>query len=152
MLTMAEKIILPPRYTTFTRQEWFLLFDPVNVVWIRVNPDGKKILDSLKTEGTIAGVCRAFAKEYPTETMENIARAIAPYIRNLVDVGFLHVGEYQLKKRDWSFNDVPDNIYLMMSAKCNIKCRYCYNLEDRHHLNEMSQIQPEAELSLVEYQ
>ncbi len=151
MLTMEEKIVLPPRYNHYKRDEWNLLYDPVNVVWIRVNPDGMKILEALKREGTIKGVCLSFANEFPSETAENIEKVINTYIENLVQVGFLHTREYQKKKRELFYLDVPADIYMMMSNQCNLKCRYCYNQEDRKHGHESTKYQSELEMSLAEY-
>lgn len=151
MSNMDEIILLPPRYLHFKRDDWNLLYDPINVIWIRVNADGIKILEALKREGTIAGVCRYFAAEYPSETAENIKLVMESYIRNLVQVGFLHTGAYREKKRELFYMDVPPDIYMMMTYQCNLKCRYCSNLKDRTHFNRISKNQQEPEMSIEAY-
>jgi sulfatase maturation enzyme AslB (radical SAM superfamily) len=148
---MEERVLLPPRYNHYKRDEWNLLYDPVNVIWIRVNQDGMKILDALKREGTIAGVLRYFADESPEVPAEKIKGVIDSYIQNLAQVGFLHVGEYREKRRELFYMEAPENIFIMMTYKCNSRCLYCYNMEDRQRFNKIKKKQKEPEMSMEEY-
>jgi len=151
MSNQEEKILLPPRYHHYQRDEWNLLYDPDNVVWTRVNNDGLKILETLKKEGTIEGVCLFFASEFPNESIDNIKKIVEPYIRNMVKTGFLHAGTYRDKKPKPFYMDAPENIYLSMSYQCTLKCRYCYNFNDRSNFNHINSNQKQPEMSIKEY-
>lgn len=149
MLKTDEKIFFPPRSNHFNRNEWNLLYDPLNVVWIRVNRDGMKILDAIRKAGTIKRAVKILANELHGETPGNIEKVITPFINNLVDTGYLHVGEYRKKERNFYYQEAPTEIYMTMTYQCNLKCRYCYNEGDRAHINESSDMGPE--LSIDEY-
>ncbi|MDQ1351524.1 MAG: hypothetical protein QG657_1828 [Acidobacteriota bacterium] len=138
-----EKIVFPPRYNCYEREGWHLLYDPLNVVWIRVNRDGMIILEALKQEGTIANAGGYLAKQFPLETIETIEKIVGAYVANLANIGFLHPVEYRQKKWRHNYQDVPSDIYLMMTHQCNLKCVYCYNDADREQFRQMDETEPE---------
>jgi hypothetical protein len=43
-----HKIISPPSRIVYQKDQWYLYFDPINMKWVKVNEDGKKILSELE--------------------------------------------------------------------------------------------------------
>lgn len=151
MLNENYIVAFPHRWSHYEREGWNLLFDPVNMVWIRLNRDGMKILEVLKAEKTIRKTSALLALELPGENPEDIQDGTKSFINSLVKVGFLHLNKYWEKKWELKCLSVPNNIYMIMTYRCNLNCRYCSNRPDRRQLNEKKDLNNEPELSLNAY-
>jgi radical SAM protein with 4Fe4S-binding SPASM domain len=58
--------------------------------------------------------------------------SVRSFVNGLVAVGFLHLNEYRERPRfEFPKLDFPHDIYMHMTNKCNLKCPYCYNKDDR---------------------
>ncbi|MBE0460248.1 MAG: radical SAM protein [Candidatus Aminicenantes bacterium] len=124
-------VLAPEKYYTFSRDGWYLLYDPVNVIWIRLNKDGVKIVELIKEFKNIDSIIPILAKEYTQQSKEEVQDKVQLFTNNLVSVGFLHKGQYKMRPIRHFFQEVPSEIYLLMTYKCNLRCKYCYNIEDR---------------------
>ncbi|NOZ12454.1 MAG: radical SAM protein [Acidobacteria bacterium] len=135
-----QEFSLPPKYYTFKRAEWYLLYDPANVTWVRVNGDGLKIVKALQKFNTLEMLTDHLAENFPYEfpEREEFRQRILDFLSYLIIAGFLHAGEY--KNTDFPFfcQQVPTEVYLLMEYKCNLKCKYCYNESDRANYNTKS--------------
>ncbi|MEM2919081.1 MAG: radical SAM protein [Candidatus Altiarchaeota archaeon] len=130
-----EIILTPPRYYTFERKEWYLLYDPDNVIWIRLNKDGIKIIELIKELKMFNLIIPILVREYPNHSEEEIIEKFKLFIECLISIGFLHLREFKRRTITHFSQEVPSEIYLAMTYKCNLKCKYCYNIKDREKLN-----------------
>jgi radical SAM protein with 4Fe4S-binding SPASM domain len=149
--SINDSIVLPTKYNTYCRDNWILLYDPVNVSWVRVNQDGIKLLELLKKEKTVTHVSHTLQKRAPEEPLENIMAVVSNYVDHLLAIGFLHIDKYRKRKFDFFCQDTPSDIYLMMTYNCNLKCKYCYNIEDRNRFNNEKSEGEESQLTFDEY-
>lgn len=121
---------LPKERYLFRREDRFLFFDPVSFVWFQTDRLGKAVVDGLADAGDaekaaeevsrVAGAPVDAARVYTTKML-----------RHLVDIGFVHEGEYTPRKWHDGLVDHPLVMYIHLTARCNLKCPYCYNQEHR---------------------
>ncbi len=126
-----ERVIVPPRMRVWTKGEWHVYFDPYNFVWVRVNESGRLLLELFRKHLTIAQVVEYVSNKFGIG-LDTAEESIRVFIEGIVAAGFLHVNEYRERPRNEFPNlDFPHDIYMHMTNKCNLKCPYCYNKEDR---------------------
>jgi len=97
-----KEYALPPEMHQFERDGLFLFYDPVNFVWFRTDAVGKLLLDVLAWGGGVqeAAVEVARLSGIPLE----IASAyVGGALQKLLEMGFLHRGEYVRSSRKSSF-------------------------------------------------
>lgn len=124
---------LPHEMHEFKRGDRFLFLDPVNFVWFQTDRLGKAVIDGLAQGGTTL----AAAREVAAQANASIGAAHLYAVRaveQLVQLGFLHSGEYQRRPFRSAVAEVPSILYLHMAARCNLKCPYCYNQDNRAQL------------------
>lgn len=143
---LADRVIVPPRVRVWSRGEWHLYFDPYNFAWVRVNDSGRLLLELFCKHKTIGEAAEYISTQHKIapEKAEALTRT---FVDKLTASGFLHKGEYQERPRfvfpKFKF---PLMVYLHMTNRCNLKCPYCYNKEDRHaklKLEHKGQLYPE---------
>jgi radical SAM protein with 4Fe4S-binding SPASM domain len=128
-----DRYVLPHEMHEFQRDDRFLFFDPVNFVWFQTDQLGKGVVDGLARGGTVRDAAEEVARlaSAPVEDAEVYA---ARAIEQLIEIGFLQIGEYQRKEFSSGIAKVPFILYLHMTARCNLRCPYCYNQENRAEL------------------
>lgn len=128
-----EKYVMPPRIRMWSEKDWHLYFDPYNFVWVKVNESGKLLMNMLIKHFSIEQMVETISNKFalPKEKAE---AGIETFIESIKKPGFLHVNEY--KERDRAVFpelDFPHDIYVHLTNKCNLKCPYCYNKDDREN-------------------
>lgn len=127
------RYILPYEMHEFQREDKFLFFDPVNFVWFQTDHLGKGVIDGLARGGGLWEAASEVARvaSAPIEDAEVFASRA---IEQLVKIGFLHENEYRPREFHPGIAKVPFILYLHMTARCNLRCPYCYNQEHRHEI------------------
>lgn len=125
--------VLPPELHQFERDDRFLFFDPVNFVWFQTDRLGKAVVDGLARGGEIEDAAREVARvaEAPIPQATSFAECA---ITQLVELQFVHPDRYEPRPFSSGIAEVPFTLYLHMTPRCNLKCPYCYNQENRHQL------------------
>jgi radical SAM protein with 4Fe4S-binding SPASM domain len=126
-----ERVVVPPRIRVWSKDGWYIYFDPHNFVWVRVNESGRLLLELFRKYLTVPQVVGRIVEQFglPREKAEE---AVTAFVNNVVGSGFLHRDEYRERDRT-AFPQLgfPHDIYLHMTNDCNLKCPYCYNKGDR---------------------
>ena len=130
--------MLPPEYHWFERDEKHLVIDPQNFVWFVTDEKGKVTFDGLAKSGRPEDAAEALATLVgmsPASTA--ITGYVSKYVEHLLEIGFLHEGEY--RKVEWNSGilERPQVMYIHLTSKCNLKCPYCYNQEHRSNLIQL---------------
>ncbi|HWC77787.1 MAG TPA: PqqD family protein, partial [Blastocatellia bacterium] len=126
-----ERVTLPPRLRVWNQKEWYIYFDPYNFAWVRVNESGRLLLDLFRKYMSIAQVSSYIANKFGMAP-DQAEESVRSFVNGLVAVGFLHLNEYRERPRfEFPKLDFPHDIYMHMTNKCNLKCPYCYNKDDR---------------------
>src|SRR4028119_1758085 len=138
---MAElQYTLPPEYHVFERDAKYLLMDPRNFVWFVTDDKGKAAFDGLAKSGEIEDAAESLADLIGADAdSPAVANYVDKYVRHLLDIGFLHEGDYT--HVDWGTGvlERPQILYIHLTSKCNLKCPYCYNQEHRTELIKIGQ-------------
>ncbi len=125
--------VLPHEFHEFQREDLYLFLDPVSFSWYQTDRLGKCVIDGLTNGGSLRSAAQevsAFARA-PIEDAEDYSlRAI----EQLLAIGFLHRGEYHPRTFGTGVSKSPFILYVHMTARCNLKCPYCYNQEHRHEI------------------
>lgn len=151
MIKTSDLIIVPEKRHHYSRDGWNLLYDPVNVRWIRLNNDGIKIINAIEKYKYIDGIITNLAKEAPDQPIEDIRGVVGEFIENLVALGFLHLNEYKKQEYKFPIHTIPFEIYFFMTYQCNLKCQYCYDITDRNTLLKESNENRTPTLTFEEY-
>lgn len=151
MINDNDAIVVPEKLYHYTRDSWNLLYDPVNVCWIRLNKDGMKILEAIKEYRHLDKISTHLAKEFTKQSHQEIRQVAERFIENMTGIGFLHVNEYKKRSLDFFCQEVPSDIYLLMTYRCNLKCRYCYNISDRCEWIDEPDASAGPDMTLAEY-
>jgi radical SAM protein with 4Fe4S-binding SPASM domain len=129
----------------YSRDGWYVFFDPDNVRWVRVNEAGKEIIMNLEEDPNLENVVNHLMKKHQVD--EN---KIISFVDYLVKTGYLHKGDYQKKGIDFGERSIfPGTIYVHPTYKCNLDCVYCYNKPDRETHSRADNF---SELSLQDYE
>ncbi len=131
--TEMPRYSLPHEMHEFQRADRFLFFDPVNFIWFQTDRLGKAVIDGLSLDGSLQSAAREVAQR-ANATFRAAQVYTQRAVEQLVQLGFLHQGEYQLQTFHSGIAKVPFILYLHMTARCNLKCPYCYNQDNRSHL------------------
>lgn len=136
---MAElRYVLPPEYHAFERDAKHLFIDPVNFVWFVTDEKGKAAFDGLARAGRSEDAAESLSRSLGISgDSPAVANYVEKYVKHLLDIGFLHEGEY--RKMDWwdGIMECPQILYIHLTSRCNLKCPYCYNQEHRTNLIEI---------------
>jgi len=124
---------LPHEMHEFQRGDRFLFFDPVNFVWFQTDWLGKAVIDGLAQDGSMLSAAHEVAQRANAPIKAALFYAQRA-IEQLVQLGFLHNGEYQRQTFHSGIAEVPFILYLHMTARCNLRCPYCYNQDNRSQL------------------
>lgn len=140
-----DTIVSPPKRHVYKREDWYLYYDPANITWIKVNEDGKKILSEFEHCQDYKKVVERLKEKYGGEEP-----VISKFVTYLVEKsGYLHKDTYH--KRTITFprkSTIPRTLYLHPTYRCNLRCFYCYNGNERNgYLDEESY----EELKLEDY-
>jgi radical SAM protein with 4Fe4S-binding SPASM domain len=134
----------PEKYTTIARDGWYVLFDPVQFSYTRVNEHGKAILEAVGQETTAAEITALVAAKYGFDPYK-IESQVVNFLDNMTATGFLHEGPYKPDSTGPDMDQIkPQMLYIHPTFRCNLKCIYCYNKEDRQESDQ-------AELSAEEW-
>ena len=126
-----KRILLPPRCRTWSKDGWLLYFDPYNFIWVRVNESGRLLLEMFRRFMSQAQVAAAVSAQFNLP-LEKAQEAITKFVTGLVNAGFLHENIYRERSRtEFPQLDFPQDVYVHLTNKCNLKCPYCYNKTDR---------------------
>jgi radical SAM protein with 4Fe4S-binding SPASM domain len=126
-----ERVLLPPRCRTWSKDNWHIYFDPHNFAWVRVNDSGRLLLEMFRRHMREGEVAAAVAAKFMLP-LEKAGAAVAKFTAGLIESGFLHRNLYQERPRaEFPTLDFPRDIYVHLTNKCNLKCPYCYNKTDR---------------------
>ena len=124
---------LPKEMYEFQREDRYLFFDPVNFVWFQTDRLGKGVIDGLKLAGSIRNAAlevASLAGASPEEARQYTRQAVD----SLVQLGFVHQGDYRRRELSSGLVDHPLILYLHMTSRCNLRCPYCYNQHNRFRL------------------
>jgi radical SAM protein with 4Fe4S-binding SPASM domain len=151
MIKSSDLIIVPEKRHHYTRDGWNLLYDPVNVNWIRLNNDGIKIINAIEKYKYIDDITANLAEQYPDNTLADIRNVVGEFIESLVASGFLHLNEYKKQEFKFPIPTIPFEIYFFMTYQCNLTCKYCYDITDRTTLLKESNKNSLPTLTFEEY-
>jgi len=135
-----ERVVVPPRIRVFSKDGWYIYFDPYNWIWVRVNESGRLLLELFRKYMTFPEVVDYIMEKFGLDP-DKASEAVNSFIESVVSAGFLHHNDY--KERDRSIFprvDFPHDIYLHMTNNCNLKCPYCYNKTDRETKIQLEKI------------
>ncbi len=126
-----DRVLLPPRCRSWSKDGWHVYFDPYNFAVVRVNDSGRLILEMLRRHMRLSEVAAAVSKKFDMP-FDQAEQAIRRFAEGLINAGFLHRNVYTERSRA-EFPDVnfPYDIYVHLTNKCNLQCPYCYNKTDR---------------------
>src|ERR1044072_2838037 len=126
-----NRVVVPPRIRVWSKDGWYIYYDPYNFIWVRVNESGRLLLEMFRKYLTVPQIVERIIEQYglPREKAEE---AVAAFVDNVVGAGFLHHDEYCERDRTtFPRLDFPQDIYPHLPNNCNLKCPYCYNKTDR---------------------
>jgi len=126
-----DRVLLPPRCRSWSKEGWHIYFDPHNFVVVRVNDSGRLILDMLARHMVVKDIAVVISKKFGM-ALNQAEQAVQRFVEGLVGAGFLHRNVY-LERSRAEFAEVtfPYDIYVHLTNKCNLQCPYCYNKSDR---------------------
>ena len=93
---------LPPEMHEFERDGLFLFYDPVNFVWFRTDAVGKVLIDVLARGGDVQEAAAEVAR-LSGASLEGASAYAAGALQKLLEMGFLHRGEYVRSPKKSSF-------------------------------------------------
>jgi radical SAM protein with 4Fe4S-binding SPASM domain len=135
-----ERVVVPPRIRVWSKDGWYIYFDPYNFVWVRVNESGRLLLELFRKHLTPPQVVDHVVAKFGL-AHEKAAEAVKSFIDSVVGSGFLHLNEYRERDRTvFPQLDFPQDIYVHLTNNCNLKCPYCYNKTDRETKIELEKI------------
>lgn len=128
-----RQVLLPPRTRVWNQKEWYLYFDPHNFLWVRVNENGRFVLEGLRCFKPVHRIAEEVSQTFAIGVQEADEKVNA-FIDLLVDAGFLHIDEYcEREPVKFEVRSFAYAVYLHLTNACNLKCPYCYNKDDREY-------------------
>lgn len=148
----SDRVLMGPRIRVWSKGDWRLYYDPYNFSWTNVNEAGHYVLNLIRQYYTTAEIAQQIARDFQM-SLEDAATALQSFVDPLVESGFLHQSEYREKARmHFPKLSFPNVVYLHMTNRCNLKCPYCYNKEDREtKLRQARELEINPELTTDEY-
>lgn len=139
-----ETIVIPPEVHTFCREQQFLLFDPVNFVWFVTDVVGKRIFDALAASGGRVAAAYDAVEELAAGNggRSEAIRCVDNFVDQLLRVHFLHADSYTPDVWGDGIAARPTVLYLHLTDRCNLKCKYCYNQRHRALLTNIDRSLP----------
>lgn len=140
--------VLPPEYHWFERDAKHLVIDPQNFIWFVTDQKGKVAFDGLAKSGRPEDAAAALgALVGMSSGSPAVTNYVSKYLQHLLNIGFLHEGEY--KRVEWGpgILETPAVMYMHLTSKCNLKCPYCYNQEHRANMIQLGRTPGESEIS-----
>src|SRR5712671_7164080 len=113
-----ERVVVPPRMRVWSKDDWYIYFDPYNFVWVRVNESGRMLLELFRKHMTSPQIVEYIVGKFGL-AREKAAEAVQTFVDSVVASGFLHYNVY--RERDQSIFphlDFPQDIYLHMTNNC----------------------------------
>ncbi len=140
-----NKIISPPERVIYEKNNWYVYFDPSNVVWVKVNEDGKKVLTEFEFHADYAEALAQIKQKYQADDA-----TVEQFITYMVDKAkYLHRDEYHPRSITFPQKSAfPTELYIHLTYRCNKICVYCYNSEERLHYTDNDSY---TELTIAEY-
>ncbi|MCP4549698.1 MAG: radical SAM protein [bacterium] len=126
----SKTYVLPDEMYQFERSGRYLFFDPINFVWFQTDLLGKTVMDGLAEQGDLQRIAPVVAQLAET-TVAAAQVFVDKYIRQLLQIGFLHEDEYVPSPWGDGLAPHPTIMYLHLTSRCNLRCPYCYNQEHR---------------------
>ncbi|HZN09287.1 MAG TPA: radical SAM protein [Pyrinomonadaceae bacterium] len=143
-----SQYVLPPEYHWFERDAKHLAIDPQNFIWFVTDEKGKVAFEGLAKSGRIEDAAESLgALVGMSADSPAITNYVVKYIEHLLEIGFLHKGEYKREKWGSGIIERPIVMYIHLTSKCNLKCPYCYNQEHRDNLIQEGRTPGEAGIS-----
>jgi len=129
-LELNKRLFLPTRYLIDERNNFFLLYDWQNHIWIIVNRYGKEIIDFIEKGENINTIIAGIISKYGLERKVASEKAIT-FINYLLDSKFVYTHEYKCNEFP-SLETKKDGFSCsIIFQKCNLDCLYCYNRASR---------------------
>jgi len=126
-----DRVFLPPRCRSWSKDGWHIYFDPHNFAVVRVNDSGRLIMEMLRRHMRLKEIAWEVAKKFAVP-IERAQQAIEKFTEGLINVGILHRNVYVERSRaEFPQVNFPYDIYVHLTNKCNLQCPYCYNKTDR---------------------
>ncbi|MDT5296414.1 MAG: hypothetical protein QOJ76_3294 [Acidobacteriota bacterium] len=126
-----NRVVVPPRIRVWSKDDWYIYFDPYNFIWVRVNESGRLLMEMFRKHMTVPQIVEQIVTRFGL-AREKAEAAVETFVESVVGSGFLHHDEYRERDRSvFPQLDFPHDIYLHMTNDCNLKCPYCYNKGDR---------------------
>jgi radical SAM protein with 4Fe4S-binding SPASM domain len=140
-----KQVVLPPKFRMWSKGDWHIYFDPYNFAWVRVNDSGKFLMDLFARHRTIKEISEIVVSKFSIP-FDKAQKAIVDFVESIVKSGFMHYESYKEKEKDeFPPIDFPHDIYVHLTNKCNLKCPYCYNKDDREnkiYLEKVGMVDP----------
>lgn len=128
-----KKYVMPPKIRQWKEGNWSLYFDPHNFVWVKVNESGTTLMDMLIKHYTLKQMIEQVMTKFAVSE-EKARNGVNGFINSISASGFLHINKYKERDRaEFPALDFPHDIYVHLTNKCNLKCPYCYNKDDREN-------------------
>src|ERR1041384_5677329 len=93
-----ERVVVPPRIRVWSKDDWYIYFDPYNFVWVRVNESGRLLLELFRKYMTPAQIVDYIVDKFGLPH-EKASEAVQGFIESVVSTGFLHYNEYRERDR-----------------------------------------------------
>jgi AdoMet-dependent heme synthase len=127
----VNRVLLPPRCRTWSKDGWHIYFDSHNFAVVRVNDSGRLILEMLRRYMLLEEIAAAISSRFAMP-LEQALQAVENFAEGLIKAGFLHRNSYgERSQLDFPHMQFPNDIYVHLTNKCNLQCPYCYNKTDR---------------------
>ncbi|MEW6531026.1 MAG: radical SAM protein [Thermodesulfobacteriota bacterium] len=121
-----------PGTEVLAQEPGHLFYSPLNHKWVLVNEDGRRILDLLQDEITIDQLV-AECSAYFFVSANASRPVIETFVEEQVENGIVQMSG-NAGRPDWgSVLSAPtlEQVYLEVTDRCNLRCRYCYNSQER---------------------
>lgn len=136
---MEKRYFVPTEYHIFERDGQFLIIDPRNFIWFKTDRVGKAAFEGIAKSGLPQDAAGELAKLTGADPGAGpIVAYVSKYIKHLLDIKFIFENEYKEEKWAPSLLERPKLVYLHLTAKCNLKCPYCYNQDHRYELIQLT--------------
>lgn len=151
MQNIDENITLFDNYTNYlykvdnyesiinNDQNIYILFNPSIHYWITIDDIGASIYKAIHSSNSLNSVKDKLIQQY--QINDSIFHEdVIPFIEELIQNGFLSYSKTPAEA-EW-MNEIYDvnaiekypfnDIYISLTDKCNLKCIYCFNKDERH--------------------
>ncbi|MEW6573107.1 MAG: radical SAM protein [Bacillota bacterium] len=155
-LGYSSRVQLCPNVQIIDDPPHSIFFSPCNHRWVKVNADGRRVLESFRDEQVLG---EWFAKHVGNNSGDEINARLMHFISTQVTNGILQVDGFT-PMVDWKSAIDPPNlqkVYMEVTDLCNLKCHYCYNAwsrqrsqkQQRRRMSESDWYRLVAELSTM---